>query len=48
MLIRPGVKIKPVERNAGSSHGNFDEARPDVAVEDRRTDAEIGSCLRRP
>ena len=48
MLIRPGVKIKPVERDAGSSHGNFDEVRPDVAVEDRRTDAEVGSCLRRP
>ena len=48
MFVHPGVKIKSIEGDTGSSHGNFDERRPDVALKDRRADTEIGRCLRRP
>lgn len=48
MVIRPGVKIKPIEGDTGTAHRNFDEIRPYVALEDRRADTEISRCLRWP
>jgi hypothetical protein len=45
MVIRPSVKIKPIEGDSGFPQGNFDQIRPDVAGEDRRPYTEISRCL---
>src|SRR5271170_1425253 len=46
MLIRPGVKIKPIEGDTCHAHWNLDEIRPYIAFENRRAHSEIGCCLR--
>jgi len=46
MLIRPGVKIKPIEGDSSCAHWNLNEIRPYIAFEYRRAYSEIGRCLR--
>jgi hypothetical protein len=47
MVIHPGVKIKPVERDSCCAHWNLNEIWPYIAFEDRRPYSEIGRCLGR-
>lgn len=47
MLIRPGVKIKPIEGDPCRAHRNLNEIPPYIAFENRCADSEIGCCLSR-
>ena len=46
MLIRPGVKIKPIKGDPRCAHWNRNEIGPYIAFENRRADSEVGCCLR--
>lgn len=48
MFVHPGVEIKSVEGDAGAADRNLDKARPDIALEDRRANTQIGRRLSGP
>lgn len=42
MMVRPGIKFKPVERLSLDSYRNFSEIRPNVPVENVPCHAHVG------
>jgi hypothetical protein len=48
MVVHPCIQIKPVERHTRCTHRDFNEIRPDVALEDGGADTQVGGRLGGP